>query len=259
MKFLDDDPRSVVRPDGMVTSFRKGKASQDFYLEEFALITFIPSDLKEWIGEDNCLVPVQAWGERGHVLYRGEGWVAVRSAFGAPSAVMLLEELITFGVKRVVYLGYCGSLKDKVKIGDVILPTEALREEGTSYHYLPVGMKSSADPSMQDHLHTWFKEGDLRVHAGRVWTTDAPYRETPTKVRRYGEEGMLGVEMEMSAVFALGMVRDISVGAVLIVSDELKEAEWKAGFFSPEIKTTRKKLIKTLRSHLKDLIALPRT
>ncbi|RPI99649.1 MAG: phosphorylase, partial [Deltaproteobacteria bacterium] len=107
---------------------------------------------------------------------------------------------------------------------------------------------SLPDRPMQGRLYTWLKENGLRLHAGRVWTTDAPYRETPTKVRRYREEGILGVEMEMSAVFALGMVRNISIGSVLIVSDELREKGWKAGFFSPEVKSARKKVIKKLRA-----------
>ena len=250
MKFLDNDPRSVVRPDEMVRTFacRKGDASSELSLEGFALITFVPNDLKEWIGDGKETLPVQAWSERGHVLYRGEGWIAVRSGFGAPSAVMLLEELIAFGVRKVLYLGYCGSLHEEIRVGDVILPTEALREEGTSYHYLPEGERSFPDRLMQDQLFRQFKEDALRVHTGRVWTTDAPYRETPTKVRRYAEDGILGVEMEMSAVFALGMVRNVSVGAVLIVSDVLGEREWKAGFFSSEMRASRKRIIEKLRA-----------
>jgi uridine phosphorylase len=257
MKFLDNDPRSVVRPDEMVRAFacRKGKTSGDLSLEEFALITFTPYDLKEWIGADEAAIPVQAWWERGHRLYRKDGWVAVQSAFGAPNAVMLLEELIAFGVKRVVYLGYCGSLQDEIKVGDVIVPTESIREEGTSYHYLPEGERSFPDRSIQGKLYTRIKESHLPVHTGRIWTTDAPYRETRAKVRRYGEAGILGVEMEMSAAFALGMIRNISVGGVLIVSDELRKEGWKAGFFSPEIKATRKKVIPKLHLYVKDLLS----
>jgi len=257
MRFVDDDPRSVVQPYEMVKAFacRKGGVSGDLSLEELALITFTPYDLKEWVGVDKEASPVQAWSERGHRLYRRDGWIAVQSAFGAPNAVMLLEELIAFGVKRAVYFGYCGSLRDDVRIGDIVIPMEALREEGTSYHYLPEGERTFPDRFLQGQLYVWIKESGLSAHMGGIWTTDAPYRETPTKVSRYGEEGVLGVEMEMSAVFALGMMRGISVGAILIVSDELSGEEWRIGFFSPEVKVTRKRAIEKLLSCLKDLIS----
>jgi len=257
MKFIDADPLSVVRPDEMVRAFayRKGRGSQDLSLEEAALITFTPFDLRDWVGVLGGGRPVKTWVERGRPIHRRNGWVAVQSAFGAPNAVMLLEELIAFGVKRAIFFGYCGSLQDEVRIGDVVIPTEALREEGTSYHYLPEGERSLSDRSIQDKLYAWIKEAGLPVHKGRIWTTDAPYRETPAKVRRYGGEGILGVEMEMAAVFVLGRVRGISVGALLIVSDELGHGEWKIGFFSPEVKATRKRVIERLRFHLKDLLA----
>jgi uridine phosphorylase len=168
---------------------------------------------------------------------------------------MLLEELAAFGVRRTVLLGYCGSLQKRIATGDVILPIEAIREEGTSYHYLPEGEKSSPDPRIQKKLADWMGMRGLSFHEGTIWTTDAPYRETPEKIRRYRMEGVLGVEMEMAAVFAFGKVRGISTGAMLLVSDEVREEGWDIGFFSPQIQSTRKRVIDLLIHHLPEMIS----
>ena len=156
---------------------------------------------------------------------------------------MLLEELVAFGVRRAVFLGYCGSLLPEVRVGDIIFPEEAIREEGPSYHYLTKHEKSIPDLQLQRRLFDGMKSTRLRSFRGKVWTTDAPYRETPNKVRRLCEEGILGVEMEMAAAFAFGIFRGISIGAILIVSDEVNEGGWRIGFFSSPVKEARKRVI----------------
>jgi len=167
---------------------------------------------------------------------------------------MLLEELVAFGVRRIVLLGYCGAIQKGVSIGDVILPMEAIREEGTSYHYLPEGEKSSPDPKIQKKLSDWMGRMGLSFHEGAIWTTDAPYRETREKIRRYRTEGVLGVEMEMAAVFAFGRARGVSTGAMLLVSDKVGEEGWDIGFFSDQVQFTRKRVIDLLIHRLPEMI-----
>jgi uridine phosphorylase len=255
MDFLSDDAHSVVNPIEMVRAFTgsKGVTSQDLFLESLALITFTSFDQRDLTGEGRAK-KIGAWRNRSNQIYRGEGWVAIQSPNGAPNTVMLLEEMIAFGVKRAICLGYCGSIQKTIKIGNIIIPTEAVREEGTSYHYLPEGERSMPDLILQNQLFFWMKEICPIIHMGKVWTTDAPYRETPKKISQYHKGGILGVEMEMSAAFAIGMVREISIGSILIVSDEIGEAEWNIGFFAPSIKTTRAKVIKGILTHLKEMI-----
>jgi purine-nucleoside phosphorylase len=81
------------------------------------------------------------------------------------------------------------------------------------------------------------KKGQYFVR-GTVWTTDAPYRETPMKVKTYQEKGVLAVEMEMSALMTLAMYRDVKLSGLLVVSDELFDLKWHSGFKSPELKKT---------------------
>jgi uridine phosphorylase len=261
MDFFSEDPHSVVSPRGRVMALTPpGKSlSQELSLEGLAFITFTSQDLQRLIQSGLPSKPVEAWRDRGFRIFRGqvrdEGWIAVRSPYGAPGTVMLLEELVAFGVKRAILLGYCGALLEGIEIGDIVLPVEAVREEGTSYHYLPKNEKSCPDLALQHQLSDWIGGVGLSTLRGRVWTTDAPYRETPEKVRAYRAEGVLGVEMEMAAAFAFGKAKGISVGSVLIVSDQVREGEWHVDFFSPRIQSAREKVAQALLGHLPELVA----
>jgi uridine phosphorylase len=256
MNFLSPDLSSVLCPKELVTTFsaRKGLGAEDLLLEKLAIVTFTRLDLLTMTEHIGPARKIEAWGNRNNQFLRGKGWAAIHSSFSAPHVVMLLEEIVAFGVERVIFLGYCGSLQQGVRVGDIVLPTEALREEGTSYHYLEEGEKSLPDHSLQDLLASWMTDAPFRLHRGPIWTTDAPYRETREKVIRYQREGILGVEMEMSAAFAFGLAKRISIGSVLLVSDELSENDWRQGFFSSDLNRARERAVEMFSSHLQELI-----
>jgi uridine phosphorylase len=152
---------------------------------------------------------------------------------GAPMAVMALERCAAQGCEYFLVLGVCGSLREEVKIGDFILVNSALSEEGTSAHYHPERYPPDASERAGSALRKALQEADEPFHEGRVWTTDALYRETLAKVRTYGEQGVLAVEMELAALFTAGRFHQVQVGALLVVSDELFELKWRPGFTSP--------------------------
>jgi uridine phosphorylase len=258
MDFFSNDSTSVVNPKDMVRAFtyQTEGASGDLSLENLALITFTSQDLHFLVQSPQQARLIGTWKNRNPRMYRGQGWVAVQSPLGASGTVMLLEELVAFGVRCIVLLGYCGTIQKGVFLGDLVLPLEAIREEGTSYHYLPKGEKSLPDLEVQRRLFDCVNPIGVPLHQGPIWTTDAPYRETPEKVRRYEMEGVLAVEMEMAAVFAFGKAAKISAGAVLIVSDEVREKGWRIGFFSPQIRSTRKRVIEAIIHHLPSLVSL---
>lgn len=257
MDFFSADSKSVVNPKDMVRAFthQKGEGSGELFLENLALVTFSSQDLHSIVQSRQQAHLIGTWRNRNPRIYRGQGWVAVQSPFGAPGTIMLLEELVAFGVRCIILLGYCGTIQKGVFIGDLVLPLEAIREEGTSYHYLPKGEKSLPDLGIQRKLFDSIGRIGLPLHQGTIWTTDAPYRETTEKVRRYRMEGVLAVEMEMAAVFAFGKAAKISVGAILIVSDEVREEGWQIGFFSPQIRSTRKRVIEAFIHHLPELVS----
>jgi uridine phosphorylase len=259
MDFLSRDPHSVLCPRDLVAACtdRKVAKAGDLLLEKLAVVTFTRLDIEGVIthgGKGEKRGETRLWGSGRNRMFRGEGWVALESRFGAPNAVILLEEMAAFGVERVIFVGYCGSLQEKVCIGDLVLADRALREEGTSYHYLEEGEMAFPDLRLQGRLHALFSPSASRLHRGSIWTTDAPYRETREKVARYRKDGILGVEMEMSAAFVFGMVRKISIGALLLVSDQLGQSGWRQGFSSCDLTRARESVLSVLCSQLPDLI-----
>jgi uridine phosphorylase len=155
---------------------------------------------------------------------------------GAPQAVMGMEKLIALGARRVWVLGWCGSIQPDLKVGDFIVPTDAVSEEGTSRHY-PIGPKKAAtDQELNRLLGEALAKEEKTFRRGTVWTTDAPYRETPSKVAQHRQQGVLAVEMEMSALMTLSVYRSVRLAALLVVSDELSELKWRAGFSDPRFK-----------------------
>ncbi|MHC4114446.1 MAG: nucleoside phosphorylase [Planctomycetota bacterium] len=154
--------------------------------------------------------------------------------FGASTAVMTLEELIAFGIKKFVNLGTAGGLQQHMKIGDIVICDRAIRDEGTSDHYLPVEKYAFSCPELTERLCTAFERKGIQYSKGTSWTTDAPYRETIGELRQYCADGVTTVEMEASALFAVSTYRGVSVSAVFAISDILSEEDWNQGYHSEE-------------------------
>ncbi|MEW5721896.1 MAG: nucleoside phosphorylase [Thermodesulfobacteriota bacterium] len=155
---------------------------------------------------------------------------------GAPQAAMVMETLGRRGVREFLSLGWCGSLQPGLGWGRVILPLSAFCEEGTSAHYRLEGPPAGADPRLSGRLAESLRARGVDFTSGRVWTTDAPFRETREKVREYGNQGLLAVDMETSALMSVARFRDWSWAGLLVVSDELWGERWRPGFQSPELK-----------------------
>ena len=165
--------------------------------------------------------------------------VAYRASFGAPAAGMLVETLIASGIRQIVMLGMAGALARECSIGDVIIPTWGIREEGTSHHYYPAGVEVGASQRLSREIGRWLAAEEITYQEGGVWTTDAPFRETRRKVTEYAGRGVLAVEMECTALMAISMYRGIDFGAVLLISDELFHDEWQEGFRGKTLQATR--------------------
>jgi purine-nucleoside phosphorylase len=164
----------------------------------------------------------------------GKTFSVFGTPLGAPQAAIILEKLIALGARKIFGFGCCGSLQPDLSIGHMVIPTEALSEEGTSVHYpLPEGADGKADEFISQICREKCREKKSKVRSGKVWTTDAIYRETRGKVRRYSEMGLLAVEMEMSALFTVAAFRQVQLGGLMVISDELGTLEWKRGFLNP--------------------------
>ncbi len=105
----------------------------------------------------------------------------------------------------------------------------AVREEGTSQHYLPPRVEAKADTKLVAVLSESCGELGVQCHAGPVWTTDAPYRENPSKIAHFRRKGILGVDMESSALFSIGIFHRMRVATILAASSNLVVSEAKFG------------------------------
>ena len=120
-------------------------------------------------------------------------------------------------------------------MGAVLIPTRCLREEGTSLHDFPeVEVTLSPDERLVELLRSTAEEEGANVVTGLQWTIDAPYRELQGKITSFREQGVVGVDMETSAMYALGLFRGVSVCNLLVVSDELW-GEWRPALRTPEL------------------------
>src|SRR5205814_3988194 len=121
---------------------------------------------------------------------------------GAPAAVALLEELVAFGVRRFVSVGLAGGLRTDQQPGDLLVAERALRDEGTSPHYLPPAESVDAAALLTQRLAQALGRGGHPHRRGTVCTTDAPYRTTRATVERWVRAGGAAAEMEAAGLFA---------------------------------------------------------
>lgn len=165
-----------------------------------------------------------------------KGGLSVCGPFlGAPHAVMGMEKMIALGAKRFWVLGWCGSIQSSLRMGDILLPKQAVSDEGTSKHY-PLKGKILPSVELAETLDRALIEKKISCKKGIVWTTDAPYMETPEKVIKFRKRGAVAVEMEMSALMRVARFRGVKMAALLAVSDELFELKWRPGFSNPKLK-----------------------
>ncbi len=185
----------------------------------------------------------------------GPGVYLVGPLVGAPYAAMILETLIAMGVHRVLFYGWCGAVSRAVHIGDVVLPTEAVIDEGTSGHYLyeektgeHFSKKVHPSRAVQDVLRKEMTRRGFSFQEGPIWTTDAVFRETKEKTARHQAEGVLAVDMEASALFSVGRFHGAQVGSLLVVSDEIASFTWKPGFRTEPFRSARHRTGEVIQS-----------
>lgn len=221
---FDSDPVAVVDPsvslEGSWGSIPE-RAVLCFYAE---IVAALPQEAEQ-VGElraEHGSHPI--WRIRRH----GEDIAVFHPGVGAPLAAAFLEEAIALGARKVVACGGCGVLSPNVGGGEIIVPTEAVRDEGTSFHYLRASRTVEADAEGVAAAERLLAERSVSHTAGKVWTTDGLYRETRQKVARRRAEGCLAVEMEAAAFFAVARFRDIRFAQLLYGGDDLSKEQWDA-------------------------------
>jgi uridine phosphorylase len=200
-------------------------------MPEHAVICFFREVVDKVIAEHDAKILVNNnWEDGPHPIYeishKNRRLAFFHPGVGAPIAAGLLEESIAFGCRRFIACGGCGVLEKGIGVGDLVVVSSAVRDEGLSYHYLPPGREVIANEAGVNALVKTLNERGIPHRPGKTWTTDAPYRETPDIIARRKGEGCLVVEMEAASMMAVAQFRGVVFGQVLYGGDDLSGVEW---------------------------------
>ena len=152
------------------------------------------------------------------------------SSIGGSACAIYLEHLIARGAKKFILFGLAGSLQKEINHQDLVLCSGALRDEGTSHHYLPPSDYIDADRDLSNLLEQNLNQQNLAHFKGRSWTTDAVYRETKEEIKTYQGQGILTVEMEAASFFAVAKYHNVQASALFMISDSLAQLRWEPNF-----------------------------
>ncbi len=215
----DDNPQAVLMPN------RKGL----YHFPEYAVFPFLGDEIDRFAAENGCPVlgefetitkvfPVYGYN------YKGKNIAIAQAPLGSSAAVQFLDFLIGYGCRNIVTAGSCGALVDLPE-NEFLIPVEALRDEGTSYHYLPpartVRLHGDAIRAIEEAL----SENGVAYRHCKTWTTDGFYRETRDMVAYRLEEGCTVVEMECAGLAACAEFRGAVFGQMLYTADTLANVE----------------------------------
>jgi len=229
MKWCDPTDKSdpVISPQAEIGVFlRKHGDVPGFRVNEHFLMLQTSHDLETLrnhlrVKAENFPLPTFLGNRPLFVMEEDPPISILEKAFGAPAAADAVEVAIAMGARKLFLFGLCGGVGEDVNVGDVIVPSEIKREEGTSYHYLSNSEPVTPDARLAESLFQFLREqGDMRVHSGRTVSTDAVFRQTLMKERRWRQEGILGIDMEMSAMLAVARFHGLPAVSLLVASDK---------------------------------------
>jgi uridine phosphorylase len=218
----DDAPLAFIEPSVQI-------ARRD--VPEACVITFFADVVDRLVERRSAEVLVEnRWEDGPHPLFEvqhdGHRLAVLRSGVGAPLAGALLEQVIAMGCRYFIVCGGAGTLHADLTLGHFVVVSSSLRDEGTSFHYLPPARTIEADPKARRTLEEVLTSRHVPYVSGLTWTTDAPYRETPKKIAARREEGCLTVDMEAAALAAIARFRGVPLAQVVYCGDDLSGSAW---------------------------------
>lgn len=218
----DHSPDAMIEPSRVFASID---------IPEHCVLCFF-QDVISSLREQGLLRVVYTLGSEigSHPVYvlevEGQPLVLMHPGVGAPLAGGFTDELIALGCRNFIACGGAGVLDRNLVVGRLVVPNAAVRDEGTSYHYLPPSREVAPSPEAVVAIEATLQRHDVPYIVGKTWTTDGFYRETAARVALRRAEGCLTVEMEAAAIFAVGRFRGVTVGQILYSGDDLSGEKW---------------------------------
>ncbi len=216
--------------------YKRNKGLLDGFTPPEGVILCYAGRLLRYVTENYTVTAVKSVSEGLHLIKETDNRVGITGNFGigAPVAVAIVDELIALGVKKFISIGMAGTLQKDINIGDIVVCDKAIRDEGTSYHYVKPSKYAFASEKLTSRIRQVMDTHGYRYITGSSWTVDAPYRETVAEAGQYQSEGVATVEMEASALFSVAAYRNVEMGAIFAVSDSLAEFKWSPEFLHRE-------------------------
>ncbi len=219
---FDPNPKGIIEPSHFI---------QNQGAPEHCVACFFREVLDAVVREREAqLIFEDHWEDGPHhfyeLEYNGRRLALFHPGVGAPAAVGMLEDAIALGCRKFIVCGGAGVLDRRIAVGHIIIPRVAVRDEGTSYHYLPPGREVEASAAGVAAIERVLRRHQIPYLIGKTWTTDAFYRETPDKVRLRRSEGCLTVEMEAAALFAVAQFRGVALAQMLYGGDDVSGTDW---------------------------------
>lgn len=156
--------------------------------------------------------------------------LALECLYGGPLSATVIEELAHYGIGQVVGYGYAGSLTREIPVGQIVVADEAIVSDGTSREYLADAQLAYPDRALANSFYESAARSGIRVRGGKVWTTDAIYREYPEKVAVWRQAGAQVVNMDTAHFYAVSQVVGMPAVYVCVVSDCVEGPRWDDGF-----------------------------
>lgn len=201
----------------------------NYEFTENVVMLFMEPEIDDYVASHDCEVVGEFVSvTKNFIVYKtvhkGEEITFCQAPLGGAGAVQIMEQLIKGGAKKIIAAGCCGSLVEDTE-GDYFIPTAALRQEGTSYHYLPPAREVLLDEEAILAIDKALIKNKMPYRKCKTWTTDGFYRETKEMIRYRKEEGYSVVEMECASMAACAKMRKVVFGQLLFTADSLADTE----------------------------------
>lgn len=205
---------SVFKPENLLREARRQKSIPECEIPKICLLD-PDGDIVTYLKKRGRASVNQCWAGYHTTMYQfelnGQTIGIIGCAVGASFAVLLAEQMFASGCELLISITSAGTITPPPNNEQFIVIDEALRDEGTSYHYLPPDEPARLDPQLLEKLKPLQSESDVSVGIGKSWTTDAPYRETSSAIKYAKQQQVTAVEMEASALYAFAQARNQGV------------------------------------------------
>jgi uridine phosphorylase len=218
---------SAFTAEALVSAVRSERCITPQPIPEVCILEF-DGDLTDALVAKGIAKPIEAWACFHTTMFSlqvdGVSFGLVARTIGGPYAVLIAEQLRASGVKVILGLTSAGRVNAELRIPSIVIATAAVRDEGTSFHYLPPGGIVQSHGPLAAVLRAELESLPLPITQGIVWTTDAPYRETKSQLAHHARAGVLAVEMQAASLFAFSAARNVPVGIVAHVTNAIDHA-----------------------------------